>query len=116
MSTAPATPCTAPHCRRLATDERGRCAEHRRPTAHQRGYTSEWATYARDWLNHYPWCGQRNGGEFSGEYSFCARARKRVRARVVDHIRPIAMGGAELDPLNHQSLCHSCNARKKVSG
>jgi 5-methylcytosine-specific restriction endonuclease McrA len=31
---------------------------------------------------------------------------------VVDHIVPIAAGGARLESSNHQSLCRSCNAVK----
>lgn len=116
MSLAPRTPCTGPQCHKLARPGETRCDEHRKPTAHQRGYTSEWAEYSRAWLARYPWCGQRDGGAFSGENSHCARAGKRVRARVVDHIRPLAMGGAQLDPTNHESMCFSCNARKKVAG
>jgi hypothetical protein len=33
----------------------------------------------------------------------------------VDHIVPIARGGAELDQSNLQSLCHLCHTRKTIS-
>jgi 5-methylcytosine-specific restriction endonuclease McrA len=111
MAIAPPTPCTAGNCHRLAT-QGNRCAAHQRPSAQARGYTSAWAVYARDWLRRYPWCGMRHDGLFHGEHSQCARGGRRVRARVVDHIKPLSSGGALLDPANHQSLCASCNTRK----
>ncbi len=115
MSDAPSTPCTAPHCRRLARPGENRCATHQRPTAHARGYKPGWAEYSRAWLSVYPWCGQRVGGAFSGEQSACARAGLRVKARVVDHIVSLSMGGDLFNPANHQSMCHACNAAKKVT-
>jgi 5-methylcytosine-specific restriction protein A len=42
----------------------------------------------------------------------CATPYCRNRATHVDHIRPIADGGAGLDPTNLQSLCASCHSRK----
>jgi 5-methylcytosine-specific restriction endonuclease McrA len=54
----------------------------------------------------------RIDGQFHAEHSACARRGQRVAARVVDHIVSIARGGAVFDPLNHQSLCRSCNVVK----
>jgi 5-methylcytosine-specific restriction endonuclease McrA len=59
-----------------------------------------------------PWCGQRQDGAFYPQHSYCVRRGLKTPARVVDHIRSLAMGGALLDPSNHQSLCVSCNNRK----
>ena len=36
-------------------------------------------------------------------------------ATEVDHITPLADGGAELDPANLQSLCQSCHAAKTAA-
>ncbi|MGI8624193.1 MAG: HNH endonuclease [Solirubrobacteraceae bacterium] len=33
-------------------------------------------------------------------------------ATVVDHVVPVARGGAALDPANLRAACSSCNARK----
>jgi 5-methylcytosine-specific restriction protein A len=33
-------------------------------------------------------------------------------AQVVDHIKPISLGGDFWDANNHQCLCHSCHNRK----
>lgn len=33
-------------------------------------------------------------------------------AKHVDHVVPVARGGAELDASNLQSLCHPCHSRK----
>ena len=35
-----------------------------------------------------------------------------VPATLIDHIVPIKAGGAERDPANLQSLCHSCHNEK----
>jgi 5-methylcytosine-specific restriction endonuclease McrA len=51
-------------------------------------------------------------GSVSTQHSRCAQHGWRIAARVVDHIRSIAQGGAVFDPTNHQSLCVSCNTRK----
>jgi 5-methylcytosine-specific restriction protein A len=40
----------------------------------------------------------------------CTAAGRTVRATDVDHIIPIALGGAELDPDNFRSLCRSCHS------
>jgi hypothetical protein len=91
----------------------GRCALHPRPSARARGYTPAWAPYARAWLARFPYCGQRQDGRFYPDQSWCTRRGQRVEADVVDHIRSLAVGGALLDPSNHQSLCHACNNRKR---
>jgi 5-methylcytosine-specific restriction enzyme A len=111
MAMAPPRPCT--RCGRLVRDGSGRCAHHQRPSAFKRGYRTGWAEYARAWLARFPWCGQRADGRFYSDHSACTRRGQRVRARVVDHIRSLASGGALLDATNHQSLCFSCNARKR---
>jgi 5-methylcytosine-specific restriction endonuclease McrA len=90
----------------------GRCPDHQRASAHERGYSSEWTVYARDWLVRFPWCGLRIDGQFHGQHSACARRGARVPARVVDHIVSLASGGAVFDEANHQSLCRSCNVVK----
>ena len=110
MPIAPPRPCT--QCGRRVVDGSGRCARHQRPSARARGYRSEWAPYARRWLQQYPWCGQRQDGLFYGIHSACAARGERVPAQVVDHIVSLASGGDLMDPANHQSLCVSCNKRK----
>lgn len=108
MPTAPRHPC--PTCGRLTHGTH--CARHRRASAPARGYDDDWTRLARAWLASYPWCGQRLGGVFANEHSACARRGQHVRARVVDHIRPLRDGGARLDPFNLQSLCVRCNTQK----
>lgn len=109
MPVAPPRPC--PRCGRRVPGG-GRCPQHPRPTAQQRGYTADWTAYARAWLARFPWCGQRQDGRFYPADSACTRQGRRVAAQVVDHIRSLAVGGALLDPTNHQSLCRSCNTKK----
>ena len=110
MPTAPPRPC--PRCGRRVPGG-GRCAHCPRPSARARGYASSWAAYARGWLARFPWCGQRADGRLHVEHSACARRGVQVPARVVDHIRSLALGGSLLDPANHQSLCFTCNNRKR---
>jgi 5-methylcytosine-specific restriction enzyme A len=38
-----------------------------------------------------------------------------VIAEVVDHIVPLRKGGAALDEMNLQALCHSCHNKKSSS-
>jgi 5-methylcytosine-specific restriction endonuclease McrA len=111
MALAPARPCTHPKCARLVLAG-SECPDHPRPSAQARGYTSQWATYARSWLIKYPWCGQRGDGLAHREHSRCVQRGLKTRAQVVDHIVSIARGGAVMDPRNHQSLCRSCNVTK----
>jgi 5-methylcytosine-specific restriction endonuclease McrA len=90
----------------------GRCSDHQRASATARGYTAEWATYARAWLQRFPLCGQRQDGQRSPVHSRCTRLGVPTPARVVDHITSIVRGGDVFNPANHQSLCVACNTRK----
>jgi 5-methylcytosine-specific restriction endonuclease McrA len=83
-----------------------------RGSATVRGYDTTWAHYARTWLRRFPYCGQRADGCLHADHSRCVKSGARTRAQVVDHIVPIAAGGARLESGNHQSLCRSCNAAK----
>jgi 5-methylcytosine-specific restriction endonuclease McrA len=111
VPTAPRQTCVV--CGRLTAGPR--CARHRRPSAALRGYDAAWRDVARAFLRQFPWCGQRADGRFSREHSACARRGLRVRARLVDHIRPLP-DGPRLDAANLQSLCVSCNTRKGGPG
>ena len=42
----------------------------------------------------------------------CLAQGRHIPARVVDHIRPVNQGGAQLDLENLQSLCAACHNRK----
>lgn len=90
MPTAPPTRCP---CGRTATN-RGRCDEHQpKPwaTPSKRNQVLDkwkWRKTAEDFLRHHPrcaWCG--------------------AEATQVDHIIPVADGGALYDHANLQSLC-----------
>jgi len=117
---APLRNCPRPRCPNKTPG--GLCPQHlqereqrkaqSRGSAQQRGYDAEWAAYAKAWLEQFPWCGQRQDGQLYAEHSRCVQRGLRVRARCVDHIKPIRTGGSRLDPSNHQSMCWSCNAAK----
>lgn len=111
MALAPPRPCSGhPKCPRLVVGG-GPCPDHQRASSYDR-YGPGWTVYAKQWLVRFPWCGQRMDGQLHAEHSACVRRGARVQARVVDHIRSVASGGAVLDPRNHQSLCRSCNVVK----
>lgn len=107
MANKPMRPCRWPGCRQLT--RQGYCPAHKpRKT---RGESARWhRLYSlplwRDVLRpgqllREPWCRQ------------CAQEGRRVRATVVDHIRPHRGDwGLFTDPDNLQSLCKSCHDRK----
>ena len=84
-----------------------RCPDHRRPawrssrtqgmTTAQRGYDSAWQRARRAQLRTEPQC--RGCG---------------APATEVDHIIPIADGGARLDPGNLASVCTTCHRAKTL--
>jgi 5-methylcytosine-specific restriction protein A len=76
--------------------ERLRAADRMRPNARQRGYSNEWERYRADYLKEHPRC-------------VCG-----AKAVLVDHITPVALGGAFWDPCNHQQMCRSCHAAKTM--
>ena len=71
-----------------------------RPTSAVRGYDARWARYARRYLRQHPLC------------AVCQADGYTEAAVLVDHIRPLALGGSMWEPDNHQGLCVPCHARK----
>lgn len=71
-----------------------------RPSASARGYDSTWRKVRDAVLARRPLCVR------------CERAGRVTPATCVDHIIPIAAGGARLDDANLQPLCDACHARK----
>ena len=83
-------PCSEPGCPTITLDSR--CPRHRGA-----GRSPGWRYLARVILVERVWC------ESCGYPTPAAE---------VDHITPIADGGAELDPGNCQALCRACHAAK----
>lgn len=110
MPTAPLTVCTAPGCGVLV--QRGRCERHRaerhrdidsrRGTRQERGYGVAWQRLRVLVLQGEPLCRE------------CGRRGELVPATEVDHIRPMAAGGAQFDVENLQPLCHACHSAKTM--
>lgn len=72
-----------------------------RPNARERGYDWAWEKVRAWHMREEPLCRhclERDGRCVPGE--------------VVDHIRPINLGGERLDPDNLQTLCRRCHAAK----
>ena len=103
MATQPPTRCTEPGCPRTST-RRGRCDEHARaprPSAHTRALLSDPRT-VRAW--------RAARGAVLARTPLCARCG--APATEVDHVVPVADGGALLDPDNLQPLCAGCHRVK----
>ena len=96
MPHRPLRPCTYPGgCPEVS--EQSRCPEHRRANASTRGYNYEWHKIRVQVLE-----GEPN----------CRRCGK--QAQMVDHIRPIRLGGTH-DIANLQPLCNPCHGQKTVA-
>ena len=97
--------CPKRGCIELVTGDARYCDEHererqrrvdaKRPSAARRGYDAEWRETREAYLAEHPFC------------VVCGRP-----AEVVDHIIPIADGGARLDWSNLQALCATHHSRK----
>lgn len=107
MARAPSA-CTTPGCPNESTG--GRCRECRRkadslrPNSNQRGYTSRWATVARQYLAAHPLC----------ECDDCLLLTRseRPRAAHVHHIDGLGPNGPRgFDPDNFLALSHPCHSR-----
>jgi 5-methylcytosine-specific restriction protein A len=104
--------CTWPGCAQLVAG--GRCEQHRKQERREydkdrqsdefRGFyaTPEWRSVRAQHLAEEPLCRE------------CRRSGIRKGAEMVDHITPIRRGGEKFDPLNLQSLCHSCHSAKSI--
>jgi 5-methylcytosine-specific restriction endonuclease McrA len=120
MAIAPPKPCA--RCGRLVRGKCEACSKRRareqdaaRPGATARGYDGKWATFARQWLERYPYCGQRIDGKIYTEDSECAQRGLRADAECVDHIQALKAGGKKFAGENLQSLCTRCNLRKGIA-
>jgi 5-methylcytosine-specific restriction enzyme A len=76
--------------------ERLAAADRARPNARRRGYNSDWERYREDYLRRHPTCA-------------CG-----AHATLVDHIKPVSMGGAFWDLVNHAPMCRPCHAAKTM--
>ncbi len=118
MPYAPKRLCAQAGCPAIAT-ARGRCAHHAktqdlaRGTAQERGYDYAWSQYSKGFLSEHPICGERADGSLDAVHSRCAQEGRITVAQCVDHTVPMRHGGSKYDPFNLQSLCASCNARKR---
>jgi 5-methylcytosine-specific restriction protein A len=115
MPTAPSRPCREPGCGAFAIpgSKHGRCRAHttdtyrrierRRGTAKARGYDEDWRRVRNAVLHDEPFC------------VVCKAVGVVQLAQDVDHVVPLAHGGARLDRANLQPLCRECH-QVKTSG
>lgn len=106
MSLRPCRYCQAKNCNKLHRNKRY-CDEHiKLANNHQSKTTSNKIYNNRSWK----------------KYSLRKRREKVVcvnfrecggLAELVDHIKPVAMGGDMWDESNHQVMCHRCHNRKR---
>ncbi|MGH6897290.1 MAG: HNH endonuclease [Geminicoccaceae bacterium] len=64
------------------------------------GSTRRWRTLRTAHLRREPWC------------RLCAIRGQQTRATEVDHVIPLARGGALYDPANLRSLCQGCHVER----
>ncbi len=112
MANRPKRACTHPGCSALT--DGGRCADHaverqqqydhRRGSSSARGYDTAWRSVRAERLRLDNYLCRH-----------CLRDGRPETATDVDHIVPIARGGARLDLGNLQSLCGPCHSRKTVT-
>lgn len=108
MATMPPTRCTHPGCAELCPSGTSRCPAHRTraPSAHTRyleahpEHRTPWRRLRARVLAEHPQCQAMSPPPPGQPPTPCHRP-----ATEVDHIRPIALGGAFLDPSNLQALC-----------
>jgi 5-methylcytosine-specific restriction enzyme A len=100
-------PCTYPGCGNLSLSSR--CPQHpypiapdKRLSAAKRGYDNGWNHLRRWHLRRFPICQIK---------AKCAGAP----ATEVDHVTPLNLGGARLDPHNLQSACGACHKWKTAT-
>jgi 5-methylcytosine-specific restriction protein A len=110
MPLRPPQPCQHPGCHVLTTARychahRAQAVrvDHRKQSAHQRGYTKEWSRQSRQFLQRNPIC--------CGHSQTCF-----APATCTDHITPHRGNPALFwDELNWQPLCAACHSRKTAS-
>lgn len=112
MPRKPKRPCSYPGCPKLVDGMY--CEEHKKLTDKQYNRygrdeftknfykTPEWLYVRKRQLEQQPFCEE------------CLKEGKRVKAKMVDHIKPIKQGGERFTPSNLQSLCWACHSRKSA--
>lgn len=95
-------PCLQPLCPNYAQPGSSRCSEHALPRYEKRNLANaqfyqskDWRVLRSRWISRFPSC------------KLCGN-----KATVVDHIKPIRLGGEALSQSNLQSLCQRCHMRK----
>ena len=110
--------CIQPGCWNLT--DKGRCPDHERGSASQRGYDYRWLKYSRRFRKRYMLCGMGPRWPkptFEGAPAGCLAKGKLTAATKgkphhVDHIVPVKRSENETlfwDPMNHQTLCRVCH-------
>ena len=103
-----------PSCGRLVNVDAGsRCPEHRaeserrrdraRGSPGERGYGADWRKLRLEVL-------ERDGWLCQVRLAVCT-----VDATTVDHVVPLARGGARLDPANCRAACGPCNSSRSAA-
>ncbi|MFH0244439.1 HNH endonuclease [Streptomyces sp. HK10] len=108
MPTAPPSRCTEPACRALAVDH-GRCDEHKRkPWANRPTIRERYGISGGKWRS----LKRQVTARDNGCCHMCGREPDEGQAFDLDHIRPVAEGGAAADLDNLGLACPDCHAAK----
>ena len=106
--------------------DKGRCPDHERGSAHQRGYKYDWLIYSRRFRKRYPLCGMgprwptpiRDGAPAGCLAKGKLTAAAKGKPHHVDHIVPVKRDDNPTlfwSPWNHQTLCRACHFVKGKS-
>lgn len=99
-------------CKQPTANENGYCDAHqdryvdykkrydkRRGSPSKRGYDRTWQRFRENFLQKHPLC------------FMCTQEGRLTPANEVHHIKPLAEGGARLDPDNCMPLCKACHSK-----
>jgi 5-methylcytosine-specific restriction enzyme A len=114
MPMAAPRPCTWPGCGKFSASPGSRCERHRkvaskeyearRPSAHDRGYTSVWRKAREGFLRNHPTC------------KLCDLTGRATPSTIVDHVIPHKGDKVRFwDSSNWQALCKPCHDRKTAT-
>ena len=109
MPTSPRPGCPTGGCPNILPPGKARCSDHEgfapapyerdRASSTARGYDETWKKFRLTILHRDPVC----------------KKCERKASEEVDHIVPLAAGGARLDPRNAQGLCNPCHSTKTAT-
>jgi len=117
MPSKPQTICSYPGCNTLTL--RGRCPKHETRKEDERARTQRRRRDPENLIHFYDTLAWKRARDAHKDIEplcrHCAAEGRTMLGVEVDHIIPIAEGGAELEDSNLQTLCKPCHTRKTIA-